>query len=61
MNDERELCWELFESLEERHRRALALRLWYALADPEGWDARRWGVPAAAVARLALARLQESA
>lgn len=58
---ERELYWELVDTPDQRRRRALALRLTYALVDPDGWDARRWGRPPAAVARMALAGLRESA
>jgi hypothetical protein len=37
----REMFWELVEDEGQRRKRALLLRLIYALVDPTGWDARR--------------------
>jgi len=60
---ERELYWDLIETEAQRRRRAVALRLTYALADPDGWDARRWELSelSPALARTALAGLAETA
>lgn len=40
----REMFWELKETLEQRQVRAQLLRAFYAMVDPNGWDARRLSV-----------------
>lgn len=37
----REFSWELRRTSEERAQQAKILRAFYALVEPDGWDARR--------------------
>lgn len=54
----REEFWELLEDDGARRRRAVLLRVVYALVDPRGWDARRHELqgPAAPAAFTLLTR-----
>jgi len=61
VNMDRDLFWDLLEDQEHKRRRAVSLRLVYALASPDGWDARRWefGAWPPTLARAALERLSD--
>lgn len=41
VNQRRGLFWELADNGAQRKRRAKLLRAFYALVDPDGWDAKR--------------------
>lgn len=60
---DRELFWDLLEDDDQGRRRAIALRLTYVLAEPNGWDGLRWELSelSPAVCRAALAGPAEPA